>query len=54
LLQRAFGVEKIGLELALVTRHWGLLLSLLGALLVYAAFKPGLRVSVMVVGGTSK
>ena len=49
LLQRVFGVEEIGLTMTLVTRHWGLLLSLLGALLVYAAFEPGLRVAVMVV-----
>ena len=49
LLQRVFGVEEIGLAMTLITRHWGLLLSLLGVLLVYAAFEPSLRVSVMVV-----
>jgi hypothetical protein len=54
LLQRVFGVEEIGLAMTLVTRHWGLLLSLLGALLVYAAFEPGLRVSVMVVATIEK
>jgi hypothetical protein len=54
LLQRVFGVEEIGQALTLVTRHWGLLLSLLGALLVYAAFEPGLRVSVMAVAAIEK
>lgn len=53
-LQRVFGIEEIGLALTLVTRHWGLLLSLLGALLVCAAFTPSLRVSVMVVATIEK
>lgn len=54
LLQRVFGVEEIGPALTLVTRHWGLLLSLMGALLVYAAFEPGLRGPVMVVAFIEK
>jgi hypothetical protein len=54
LLQRAFAVEEPDPALTMVTRHWGLLLSLLGALLVYAASEPGLRVSVMVVATIEK
>jgi len=48
LLQLFFCVAEIGVEMTLVSRHWGLLGSLLGALLLYAAFDPGLRVPVVV------
>lgn len=54
LLQRAFGVEEIGPALTVVTRHWGLLLALMGALLVYAAFAPGLRGPVVVAATIEK
>jgi hypothetical protein len=54
LIQRVFGVEEIGPALTLVIRHWGLLLSLMGALLVYAAFEPSLRGPVMVAATIEK
>ena len=43
-----FGTEPDDAAL-LVTRHWGLLVALVGGLLVYAAYHPDARVPVMIV-----
>jgi hypothetical protein len=54
LLQSLFGLEEIGQELTLMTRLLGLFLFLIGALLVNAAFDPGLRLSVVVAASLEK
>ena len=38
----------------LIARHWGLLIFLVGALLVYAAFHPEIRVPVLIVAIVEK
>ena len=43
--------DEVGLAVA---RHWGLLIFLVGALLVYAAFHPSVRVPAMVVAVIEK
>jgi hypothetical protein len=43
--------DEVGLAVA---RHWGLLISLVGALLIYAAFHPSVRGPVMVVAVIEK
>jgi hypothetical protein len=43
--------DEVGLAVA---RHWGLLIFLVGALLIYAAFYPSVRESVMVVAVIEK
>ena len=43
--------DEVGLAVA---RHWGLLTSLVGALLIYAAFHPSVRGPVMVVAVIEK
>jgi hypothetical protein len=53
-LQRVFGFEEISPALTRVTRSSALVGSLVGALLVYAAFEPGLRGPVMVAATIEK
>jgi hypothetical protein len=53
-LRMIFGeapTDKVGLAVA---RHWGLLIFLVGALLVYAAFHPSVRGPAMFVGVIEK
>lgn len=53
-LRMIFGkapTDEVGLAVA---RHWGLLTFLVGALLVYAAFHPSVRVPAMVVAVIEK
>ena len=38
----------------LLARHWSLLISLVGGLLIYAAYHPDVRVPVMVVAAAEK
>jgi hypothetical protein len=38
----------------LVARSWGALIALIGAMLIYGAFVPGVRAMVLVVAGVSK
>jgi hypothetical protein len=54
LFQLFFGAAASGEATTLVTRHWGWLGFLIGALMVYAAFAPGLRVPVVVVAALEK
>ena len=46
-LRLLFGDERAEQGALFVARHWGLLVALIGALLVTAAYEPGLRVPVM-------
>jgi hypothetical protein len=43
------GIETTEPGIPLLVRHWGLLLFLVGALLVYSAFAPAIRVPVMII-----
>ncbi|MGO9567328.1 MAG: hypothetical protein ACLP5H_07300 [Desulfomonilaceae bacterium] len=54
ILRFAFGVEKPQPVTLLMASHWGLLVFLIGALLVYAAFQPSIRVPAMVIGAVEK
>ena len=49
-----FGVEEAGGAATLVTRHWGWMGFLIGALVLHAAFVPGLRVPAVVVAALEK
>jgi protein-S-isoprenylcysteine O-methyltransferase Ste14 len=43
--------DRVGLA---ITRHWALLVFCVGALLIYAAYQPHVRVPVLVVAATEK
>ena len=49
-----FGVERPEPGALFVARHWGLLVALVGALLVCAAYEPGLRDAAMAVATIEK
>ncbi|WP_266183244.1 hypothetical protein [Dyella humicola] len=49
-----FGVEAPDGAGGLLARHWGLLAPSLGALLIYAAWHPELRIPVMLAAGVEK
>ena len=53
-LKTVFGVSAPDDATQLVTRHWGLVVALVGALLVYAGYHPELRVPVMAIAATEK
>lgn len=53
-LHIAFRVEESGEALTLVTRHWGLLGFLLGALMIYTGFESDLRVPVVMAATIEK
>jgi hypothetical protein len=52
--RQVFGEVPSGPVSLVVARHWGLLLFCVGALLVYAAFHPALRVPAMVLASVEK
>ena len=54
MLKLMFGVAEPDTVTRTITRHWGLLLVLVGALLVFARYHPEVRVPVMVVAATEK
>lgn len=54
MLRLAFGFETPQPATLLMASHWGLLIFLIGALLVYAAFHPCVRVPSMVIGTVEK
>jgi hypothetical protein len=54
ILRFAFGLEAPQPVTVLIASHWGLLIFLIGALLVYAAFQPSVRVPSMVIGAIEK
>jgi len=53
-LKLVFGVETPQDVALLLTRHWGLLIFLVGALLVFAAYRPDLQVPAMAIAGVEK
>ena len=53
-LKLLLGIETTEPGILLLARHWGLLLFLVGALLVYSAFAPAIRVPVMIVAIAEK
>jgi hypothetical protein len=48
MLRWMFGQSSPDLVTTTVTRHWGLLLFLVGCLLVYAGYHPEIRTAVMI------
>lgn len=53
-LKMVFGVSAPDEATRLVTRHWGLVIGLVGFLLVYGGYHPELRVPVMAIAATEK
>jgi len=53
-LKLLLGIETTEPGILLLARHWGLLLFLVGALLVYSIFAPAIRVPVMIVAIVEK
>lgn len=53
-LQSTFGETTEGAVAEIVTRNWGALIALVGAMLIYGAFRPAVRPLVLVVASLSK
>ena len=53
-LKHAFNSESCDGATVLLARHWGLLIFLVGALLVYSAYNPAVRDPVLVIAGLEK
>ena len=53
-LRSMFGESLAGPVAEIVVRSWGALIALVGAMLVYAAFRPAVRPLVLVTAGLSK
>ena len=54
-LNMTFGEAKAeGAALEIVTRNWGILIALIGAMLIYGAFDPPGRPFILIVAGVSK
>ncbi len=53
-LELLYGVEEFEPVTLLLARHWGLLIFLVGALLVYSAYDPNTRNPVLVVASLEK
>lgn len=53
-LAKMFGQALDGAAAEIVVRSWGFLIALVGAMLVYAAFRPAVRPLVLVVASLSK
>jgi len=49
-----FGQAPSDVLSLLITRHWGLLLALVGGLLVYAAYRPEIRVPTLIIAIVEK
>jgi hypothetical protein len=54
MMKKIFGQAPSDAPSVLIARHWGLLLSLVGALLVYAAYDAEVRVPTLIVGIVEK
>ena len=53
-LRSTFGESLDGALANIVVRNWGVLIALMGAMLIYGAFRPAVRPLVLVVAGASK
>lgn len=53
-MQATFGESLDGPVANIVVRSWGVLIALTGGMLIYAAFKPSVRLFVLTVAGLSK
>jgi len=54
-LNATFGEAKAdGAALEIVTRNWGALIALIGAMLIYGAFDPPGRPFILIIAGVSK
>jgi hypothetical protein len=53
-LRSTFGDSLEGPLAEIVVRNWGALIALIGAMLIYGAFRPQVRRLVLAVAGTSK
>ena len=53
-LQRTFGATLEGPLAEVVVRSWGMLVTLVGAMLIYAAYRPVYRPLVLLVAAVSK
>jgi hypothetical protein len=53
-LQSTFGRTLEGPVAEIVVRNWGVLIALMGAMLIYGAFRPAVRPLVLTVAGLSK
>jgi hypothetical protein len=53
-LRSTFGDTLTGPLSEIVVRNWGILIGLVGAMLIYGAFNPGVRPLVLIVAGLSK
>ncbi len=53
-VQSFFGEAPEGAFASIIVPNWGILIGLMGALLIYGAFKPSARKLALVVAGTSK
>lgn len=53
-LQSTFGESLEGPLAEIVVRNWGVLITLIGAMLIYGAFRPASRTLILIVAGVSK
>ena len=53
-VQSTFGESLDGAVAAIIVRNWGVLIALVGAMLIYAAYEPAVRPLVVTVAGVSK
>jgi hypothetical protein len=53
-LRLGFGVESIHSSMVFFVRHWGVLISVVGALIVYSAGAPAVRTPVLVAAAVEK
>lgn len=54
LLRLAFGVREPGNATIFFVRHWGILIFVIGALVLYGAYVPSVRVSVLMAAAFEK
>lgn len=54
LLRLAFGVGDAGSSTVFFTRHWGVLIFVIGALVFYAAHDPSIRAPVLIAAAIEK
>ena len=53
-LQSTFGESLEGPLAEIVVRNWGVLIALIGAMLIYGAYRPASRTLILIVAGVSK